>query len=117
MRPPPGTRLCRLEEIPEPGAKGFSFGSGRDFFALFAVRHAGQLHLYVNECPHAYTTLDAPDDHFLNAAGTEILCSTHGARFTLDRGLCIAGPCQGRSLQRLPGHVEDGWVILGSKAG
>ena len=114
MKPPPGTKLCRLDEIDEPGAKGFSYGSGRDFFALFAVRHAGRVHLYVNECPHAYTTLDAPDDHFLSSARTEIMCATHGARFTLDTGICIAGPWYGRSLQRLSGHVEDGWVVLDS---
>ena len=111
-RPPSGTLLCRLEDLDDPGSRGFAFGSGRDFFSLFLVRRAQTVYGYVNECPHAYTTLDYPDDRFLTREGTEIICGTHGARFTIDTGRCIRGPCLGRSLTRFPVRIDDGQIMV-----
>jgi len=34
-RPPAGTELCRLDEIPEPGARGFDFREGEAIFGGF----------------------------------------------------------------------------------
>ncbi len=97
-QPAPGTRLCAVTDLGDPGARGFSFGSGRDFFSLFIVRRGDRILAYVNQCPHAYTTLDYPDDRFLTSDGEEIICGTHGARFDIDSGRCTLGPCLGRRL-------------------
>jgi nitrite reductase/ring-hydroxylating ferredoxin subunit len=41
-----------------------------------------------------------------------IECSMHGAVFEKDSGLCVGGPCLGRSLAGLPVRVEAGSVWL-----
>ena len=52
-KPSPGTELCRLDEIAEPGARGFDFRVGEAVFGGFVVRKAGLVLGYVDSCPHA----------------------------------------------------------------
>jgi nitrite reductase/ring-hydroxylating ferredoxin subunit len=101
-------RLCRVEEMPEEGARGFRFGSGTDLCAVLVVRHADALYGYVNSCPHLGTPLDFLPDHFLDRDGRHLRCSTHGARFRIADGFCIEGPCAGKSLERIGLRVEAG---------
>ena len=111
-RPEPGSFLCRLGDLADPGARGFAYGAGRDYFSLFLVRRAQKVYGYVNQCPHAYTTLDYPEDRFLTQEGSEILCGTHGARFTIDTGRCTLGPCLGRALTRFPIRIEGDQIFV-----
>lgn len=113
-RPAPGTPLCRVDDLGNPGAKGFTFGSGRDYFSIFVVKSGAKVFGYVNECPHAYTTLDYPDDRFLTTLGDEIICGTHGARFTIESGRCTLGPCKGRSLTPFPIEIAGGEIRVGT---
>jgi len=39
-------------------------------------------------------------------------CSTHGARFRIADGYCVAGPCRGERLSAVAVRVEDGVVRL-----
>lgn len=110
--PPPGTRLCALNDIASPGAKGFTFGEGRERFDMFAVRTGNDVAAYVNACPHAFTTLETFTDRFLTRAKDQILCTTHGALFNIDDGFCTSGPCAGKSLTPLPVEVRDGIVRM-----
>ena len=105
-------RLCRIDEMPVEGARGFRFGSGTDLRAVFVVRQDGALYAYANSCPHLGTPLDFLPDRFLDRDGRHLLCSTHGARFRIADGFCVAGPCAGRSLERLALRVEDGEILL-----
>ncbi len=103
--------LCRVDDIAEPGAKGFlpTTAGGRD---LFVVRFAGRVYGYMNSCPHLGTPLEFLPDRFLTRDGTSILCSTHGARFDIATGRCVAGPCKGQFLVAVPLHVENGMVSV-----
>ncbi|HXY99166.1 MAG TPA: Rieske (2Fe-2S) protein [Stellaceae bacterium] len=105
-------RLCRAEEVPEGGARGFRFGSGADFAAVLVARKAGALFAYDNACPHLGTPLDFLPDRFLDRAGTHLLCGTHGARFRIEDGYCVEGPCAGRSLRRRAVAVEADEILL-----
>lgn len=96
--------LCRLDEIADPGARGFTFGEGTAREEIFVVRRGTELFGYVNACPHQGTPLEFLPDRFLTRDGREILCSTHGARFDIATGLCVAGPCA--SLRLAPIAVE-----------
>jgi len=40
------------------------------------------------------------------------MCYTHGALYEPATGLCIAGPCKGEALYRLPVRVDDGDVLV-----
>jgi nitrite reductase/ring-hydroxylating ferredoxin subunit len=51
-------------------------------------------------------------DAFLTPDGSLILCSSHGALFEIATGLCVGGPCLGRSLRRVPVRIEAGLVML-----
>ena len=109
-------RLCRVDDIPDPGARGFSLPSGDGAVSIFVVRVNGQFYGYVNACPHIGTPLEFLPDRFLTRDGTEILCSTHGARFTIATGFCVAGPCKGRSLRHVALRVTEGWLEAANTA-
>lgn len=107
--------LCRVEDIENPGARGFSL-PGAEPAEIFVVRTGDAVNAYINSCPHIGTPLEFRPDQFLTRDRSEILCSTHGARFEISSGACIAGPCRGQSLQRVPVKVVDGWIWLGQSA-
>ena len=108
--PERGTALCDLDEIPNPGAKGFVFGEGNEQFDMFVVRKDGTVTAYVNSCPHIGTPLEFMKDKFLNADSSLILCSTHGAQFRIDDGFCVKGPCRDKFLQPVP-ITMDGMTL------
>ena len=61
----PGERtLCRLDEIPDGGARGFAAAPG-GFIGLFAVRRGERVFVYVNSCPHVGLPLEPLPDRFL----------------------------------------------------
>ena len=109
-QPALGTALCGLAEIPDPGAKGFMFRVEELLFAGFVVRRGGEVRGYVDRCPHAGMPLALMGDRFLTRESDLILCSSHGALFRIDDGLCVAGPCEGRALWTWPVEVVDGEV-------
>ena len=110
-RPGPGLRLCALEEIADPGARGFRFRHEGALFAGFVVRKGALVAGYVDTCPHAGWPLAALDDRFLTRDAGRILCSGHGALFRLEDGVCVAGPCTGQRLAPWPLEVRDGAVF------
>jgi len=68
--------------------------------------------LYVNICPHRGTSLDWQPGEVFDETGLYLICATHGALFEPDSGLCVAGPCQGAHLQKIPVKIEGGQVVL-----
>lgn len=106
------TPLCRLEEIEDGGAKGFSLADGNGERGIFVVRCGDRVYGYVNSCPHIGTPLDFLPDRFLTADRSEILCSTHGARFEIATGRCVFGPCRGLGLRPVPIQIAEGMVVL-----
>ena len=109
--PPAGTVLCRLEDLPDPGAKGFEFREGDQLFAGFVVRTGERVQGYVDACPHAGWPL-AMFDRYLTREKDLILCSGHGALFRLEDGLCVAGPCAGQALRPWKVALSDGAVVV-----
>ena len=87
-----------------PGVGGLKPGEARvvevpDTFDSFLLVHDGTcLRAYRNACPHQGTPLENPLGRVIDDSGQYLVCSTHGARFRLSDGLCVAGPCQGRAL-------------------
>ena len=112
-RPAPGTRLCALEDIADPGAKGFFFREGESIFMGFVVRKAGGVFGYLDRCPHAGFPLAPAPDRYLTREGDLILCGAHGALFRIGDGLCIAGPCGGARLWPWPVRQEGEALVAG----
>jgi len=108
--------LCRLEEIPDGGARGFPPAPGA-FTGLFAVRRGNDVAVYVNSCPHIGVPLDWAPHRFLSTDGRHIICSTHGAEFEPMTGLCTRGPCFGDRLEAVMIQINDGAISVPADAG
>lgn len=68
----------------------------------FVIRHQGSVHAYLNRCAHKLTELDWEPGEFFDRERRYLVCATHGALYEPDSGLCVAGPCRGARLVRLP---------------
>lgn len=112
MMPAPGTPLCPLDALDDPGARAFSFGEGAAQFHMFLVRKDDELRAYVNECPHGRTRLDHWPDTFLTLDETRIICAAHAALFRIADGFCVSGPCAGKSLTPVPVEIVEGTVRI-----
>lgn len=102
-------RICRLEDIPEEGAIGLDV----DGNALVAVRRDGEVHIYLNWCPHLGIELNFMPDEFLDSERQFIICANHGALFEIDSGDCISGPCAGDALVKVPHEMRGDEVWVG----
>ena len=112
-------RLCAAAEIPDHAARGFSVPFAREGARcdvlrqeLLVARSGEQLFAYENRCPHRGTTLDWAPDRFMTDDSTHLQCATHGARFRVEDGVCVYGPCMGRALTPLVIECVDGEVWL-----
>lgn len=113
-----GRVLCRLDDIEDGQAKGFTLGAspggeGPGAREIFVVREDDRVLGYVNSCPHLGTPLNWQDDVFISDDSGLILCATHGALFEIADGACVSGPCEGQALEAVPVTVDaQGRVVL-----
>ena len=108
---PAGVTLCRLEDLPDPGARNFVLQIGERRFHGFVVRAGAEAHGYVDRCPHMGLPLAKILDDYLTAAGELIACSWHGALFRPADGECVGGPCAGARLTPWPVEVRGGLIL------
>lgn len=111
--PEPGTALCPVDAVPEASGHGLRFGEGKQAFEMLLVRKGDAVWGYVNQCPHFKVPVNARPDDFVNSEGL-IMCSWHYAKFRLDDGYCVEGPCEGLSLKPVPVHVDGATVRVGT---
>ncbi len=104
--------LCAAGDVGEGRARGFTLDEGAAPREVLVVRKQGRLFAYVNSCPHLGTPLDMFPDRLLTRDGMQLLCSTHGARFRIEDGHCVEGPCKGKRLAPLTIHEVDGAIVL-----
>ena len=105
--------VCSLADLPEGSSRGFSIrGAEAVCEDIFLVHKNGRVSAYLNSCPHTGGPLDWVPDKFLNLDGDLIQCATHEALFRIDDGVCIAGPCAGRSLTPLRVEICNDDVLL-----
>jgi len=102
--------LCALEELPDGASRGFTVDTAAGVQDIFVVHKNRQVVAYHNSCPHTGGPLDWVPDQFLSLDRSEIQCATHDARFRIDDGVCIAGPCAGKRLSPVRAVVVKGAV-------
>ncbi len=102
--------LCRLDDLDDPGTKGFEKIDGQAPF--FVVRRGDAVFGYRNFCPHYGAPLDWKPDAFLSYDRAHILCSMHGALFGIQDGICIKGPCPGDALEQVDLQIKNGNICL-----
>jgi nitrite reductase/ring-hydroxylating ferredoxin subunit len=106
------TQLCTLNDVPDGGSNGFALDTDDGRCGLMVIRRGNGIVCYTNSCPHIGTPLDIQPGKFLDRARAHILCTTHGALFNIDDGLCIAGPCVDDHLTPIATEVRDGAVFV-----
>lgn len=94
-------------DVPPGGSAKFTLRYGGRLVEGFVVNAGGTHAAYINRCPHVGTPLDLWPNEFFSEDGQTLVCSTHGATFEPTTGRCVAGPCAGDALTRLP-LVRDG---------
>jgi nitrite reductase/ring-hydroxylating ferredoxin subunit len=104
--------ICRLDDLDQSDARGFTMGTGDWPLRGFVVRINDHVRGYINSCPHARHPLNFEPHRFLTPDAALILCASHGALFEKLTGYCVAGPCAGQSLRTVPLEVEGGFVML-----
>ena len=111
--PPPGHVLGPLADITAGAAGLFEFRDGHTRGSRSScLRQGDGVVGYVNDCPHRHLPLDGMPGRFLTREGTLIQCVNHGAKFRIEDGVCIDGPCLGAGLTPVAVAVEDGAVVL-----
>lgn len=106
-------RVCRRVELADGGhAVNFTVKRGPREVPAFVVAFRGEVHAYANVCPHRWTSLDWQPGEVFDETGLYLICATHGALFEPDSGRCIAGPCHGASLEKIPVRHEGEHVVL-----
>ncbi|MBI1997188.1 MAG: Rieske 2Fe-2S domain-containing protein [Deltaproteobacteria bacterium] len=112
-----GRTIARVDELQAGSVKKFRIICRQYRVDGFLVNDHGSFHAYVNRCRHMTTPLDFIRDQFLSEDRRHLMCYTHGALYEFATGLCIAGPCKGESLYRLPVRVDRGEVLVGCPEG
>lgn len=109
-----GPVLARLDDLADGESRLVPTADARAP-DVFIVRRGRGAVGYVNDCPHRNLPLDLVPGRFLDRAGAYILCVNHGARFDIDSGVCVRGPCAGQRLTPVPLTVADGAVRLAAE--
>ena len=101
-----------FDELANPGSREFRIGKGDWPFKGFVVRQGKDVFAYQNHCMHLGYPMNWKPDSFLTKDLRNIICSSHGAIYEIDTGLCIGGPCLGKSLRPMPVEVRDGVIFV-----
>ena len=104
--------LCKLSEIEELSSKSFNIKIKRKKMDIFVIRKDDQVFAYQNICPHAQAPLEWNPDEFLDEEKENIICAMHGAKFTIEEGACVEGPCDGVGLTAVDVEIVDGEILL-----
>jgi len=106
------TFLCHKNEVPTDGCKGISLPDKEnkvsdDRQVIFIVNRGDFYFAYKNSCPHTGASLNWQPDIFLDFDNFYIQCAIHAARFEVESGLCVWGPCVNQSLQKIKLEIID----------
>ena len=108
---PLASALCKLNEIPDGEARGFTLDPDGTRMAIFIVRKGAEAFGYINSCPHARWPLEFIENQFMTIDKRHIQCVNHGAWFEIETGFCLGGPCKGESLKPFPIRLSKGWIV------
>ena len=104
--------VCRLSDIDDYQARGFSVTLNNESIDVIVVRQGQTCFVYHNSCPHTGVNLEWQPDEFLNDTGNYLQCAMHGAMFQIEDGLCVAGPCTNQYLKKFPATVAEDRVLI-----
>jgi nitrite reductase/ring-hydroxylating ferredoxin subunit len=92
--------------IAEGEAQSHTLSDGNRTLPIILVCWHGVIGAFLNNCPHAGVRLDWHAATFFDRDHENLQGALHGALFEPGSGRCVAGPCRGSRLVRLPYQVE-----------
>lgn len=101
--------VCAASELEEDQARGVEI-NGK---SVVLVKKDGEVHAYLNWCPHLGIELNFMPDQFLDSDNAFLMCANHGALFEIDSGHCLSGPCSGDALMKINVKIEGDQILLG----
>lgn len=104
--------LCNTSDIAFDSSKGFALEKDDEEQTVFIVNRNNHFYAYKNFCPHTGATLNWQSDAYMDYDNLYIQCSIHGARFEVETGFCVWGPCANQSLISVAIEVKDGKIYL-----
>jgi len=107
-----GRVLCQVGDLAATKAKDVVIKDGDEQYSIMVVEWKGDIHAFVNSCPHARVPLNMLGDTFFDLTGNYLLCTMHGAHFRPTDGYCTRGPCRGKSLRSFPIKVDGDDVVV-----
>jgi nitrite reductase/ring-hydroxylating ferredoxin subunit len=107
----------RFDELEDPGCREFRIGDGDWPFKGFVVRQGDEVFAYQNSCRHLGHPMNWKPDSFLTKDRANIICASHGAIYEIATGLCIGGPCIGKTLRTLTVEIRDGLIYVRGPVG
>ncbi|MDH3326416.1 MAG: Rieske 2Fe-2S domain-containing protein [Gammaproteobacteria bacterium] len=125
--------LCYIKDIPVDGCKGFTLSDDlssdlsntlpdnlpnkkdNNRQDIFIVNRNGNYFGYKNSCPHTGANLNWQPDIFMDYDNFYIQCSLHAARFEVESGYCVWGPCVNQSLQKRKLKIDGKKIYLVSE--
>jgi nitrite reductase/ring-hydroxylating ferredoxin subunit len=108
--------ICHHDLLSDPGSRGFSLETNGQTVEGFIVKNDSAYFAYRNSCPHTGAPLDWVEHQFLDLDESLIQCAVHDARFLIDSGECVFGPCPGERLEKLDIVVlQDGIYLPGDQ--
>jgi len=107
-----GPILCNIGDLERTGAKGVCVQTASGWVDVVVVRDGSDVRAFENRCPHLSIPLEVTPDRFLDADRQTLVCSMHGARFSVMDGYCISGPCRGGWLRSVTISVDGDAVRL-----
>jgi nitrite reductase/ring-hydroxylating ferredoxin subunit len=90
----------------------FSFDLKEKKLECFVINEKGHFFGYINRCRHMGITLDWDTNDFYSLGKDSLICKTHGATYHPETGVCVSGPCIGKSLYSLPLSVKGESIFL-----
>jgi len=105
-------RLASVEELRQKKTILFKFHRDGIQYDGFLAWYNGEVLAYENRCRHIPISLDYGDGRFFTPDGQFFICQTHGATYEPLTGKCIAGPCPGSFLTKVPIEVSNGEILL-----
>lgn len=104
--------ICASSAV-EEGGKGVRFPvtAGGEDRTGFVIRYDNVVYGYLNRCAHVPIELDWAEGEFFETSGLYLMCSTHGAIYTPETGMCAGGPCRGGRLRPIAVFEKDNQIF------
>ena len=95
--------VCHVNDLKKNGMsyKYEFLDNDKNKISIFLINFNGKIYGYKNICAHLPVSLDWDNNLFFDNDKKKLICSTHGAKFNPESGLCIYGPCFGKKLTKI----------------